>query len=338
MKKLSLLCFCAILLGFVAVFAIKRYVEPNQVYFREIGEICQKWEAKLRLQHPNIYVVCGGSSGRFGINPQILLDEFDIPLVAANGHAGFGVPANTSIAWSYLKQGDTLVLSYEDGITRGEFERCPNSGLYQALQVRGLNMFQDGIIPLNLDHLSRALRGDSQSLAKTLGQCFYPVEERFRYFRLAQTHKSGWVSVRRDEIFFASLFKHKRPESLRLYSLSHGAKDYFQKLLNLANQQGIKLIYYPPSVYAPPEEEAIRAWFYLELTRMGIPVLKVPNFNIHQRFEFTADTNLHLNAEGASYFTRCMGEALKEQRFWTEQELINELIMNGWNEDGSSRY
>lgn len=335
MRKLLFLIFTAMALAFAANYIICRYCAPDQVYFRQLGEVSEQWAQTLRKQHPSIYVTCGGSSGRFSINPQQILDEYDIPLVTANGNAGFGVIANTALAWNLLEKGDTLILSHEEGLRQAQAPLATTSGLQQSLQRCGFAMFKDDIIPLTPANLLMTLRGSSTFLSTTCAKSFYPVRERYRYFRTAHVHPSGWAEIfaypseTLDDSPLPS-FTH-----LNQSSISTAVKEHYQHVLEVAKKRGIHVIAHQSTSYKKHDYRLRYIWTTLELTRMGIPVVKIPDFNLMPDRSYVADQNSHLNAKGSRLTSANLGQSLKDQSFWTEEELVHELKLRGWNGDGS---
>ncbi len=335
MKKLLFLIFIAATLAIATNFLINRYADANQVYFRQVGEYSEQWAKTLRKQHPSIYIICGGSSGRFSINPQQILDDYDIPLVTANGNAGFGVVANTALAWKLLQKGDTLILSHEEGLLQSQGNLCTSSGLHQAAQRCGFAMFKDGIIPLTSENLLTSLRGSSTSLSATFAKLFYPVAARFRYFRTTKVHPTGWAEI-------YSYPPHTPDDSplpqfshLKQTSISPSVKAHYQQVLMAADKRGIRVIAHLSTSYKKHDYSLRYIWFMLELTRMGIPVVYIPDFNTMPDRSYVSDQNSHLNAKGSRVTSANLGKSLQEQHFWTEEELIHQLRLRGWNADGS---
>lgn len=73
----------------------------------------------------------------------------------------------------------------------------------------------------------------------------------------------------------------------------------------------------------------------LQLTRMGIPVLKDERLGLTVNNKILADTYYHMNAEGADWNSRIIARLLKEKSYWTEQELLAKMKELGFTEDGT---
>ena len=73
----------------------------------------------------------------------------------------------------------------------------------------------------------------------------------------------------------------------------------------------------------------------LGIVRLGIPVLKDERLGCLPNPRAFADTMDHLNAEGAAENTRILARLLRDNIFWTEEELEAALHSMGWNADGT---
>lgn len=325
----------AILLAVLANLLIQRYVEPNQVYFRQVSEVVDRWEAKMRESHQNLHVVCGGSSGRFGINAQILLDEYDLPVVVANGNAGFGFEPSIALAWKFIRPGDTLILSNEDASLYLSDGDCTSSGLQQAVQRLGVSMFKDDMIPFTWKNFSTSLRGDAASISMAFAKLFFPMKKRYRYFGTAHIHPCSWGEIYSysDKTFDARY--QPKPSSLRCYNLTPYVDRYLRELLEKAKSKNVHVIYHQTAQFNPVIYSDRRAWLALQLTRLGIPVIKVPQFNLYSERSLFADTAGHMNKVGASIGTRQLGISLENQIFWKEDELLQILRNQGWTGEGA---
>jgi hypothetical protein len=71
----------------------------------------------------------------------------------------------------------------------------------------------------------------------------------------------------------------------------------------------------------------------LQITRMGIPVLKDERLGHSTNNKLFADMGLHLNAEGAEWNSRIMARLIKDNSYWTEQEILNKMQQMGFTED-----
>lgn len=336
MKKLLIICSIAALLGVVTNIIYSRCGMHEQALFLDLAKVSDQWEESLRKNHSSIYVLASGSTGRFGVDPQVILDEQDIPLVVASGVAGFGLCPNTAIAWDYLQEGDTLILAFEEGLISAPNSLiCTNSGLAQARSRLGFDMFKDGLIPFNYDHLRRSLMADSTLVSFDLGKSLFQRDNLYRYLVGTEINPSGWVEIAINKSQQKYPGHISVPKDLKKSGISPVIVDYYSKLQVLAKRKGVKIIASQHPYYSTAYGKEIRVYIALQLTRMGIPVIYTPNYGFHTKREWTADTQMHLNAEGTKHFSSLLAKSLKEQHFWTEEELIEELHKRGWNEDGS---
>lgn len=336
MKKLLLYCLVAMIVAIVSNRIFARYGMHEQALFLRAAEASDQWEQQLRKEHDHIYVLASGSSGRFGINPQIMLDEHDIPLVVASGVAGFGFCPNVALGWKHLKKGDTLLLAFEGGLLTSEKSTtCPNAGLNQAASRLGIHMFDDDIIPFNYDHLRRSIQLESTSVYFNLFKSVFFQNRLYRYLYGTVLHDTGWLeisSLKTDRTWWCFITP---PANLNENNISDTTKEYLKSLLNKAEKKGIRIIASSSPLFANPQKNYAALWQALELTRLGIPVAYLPDAGYYINNEWLGDIQGHLRGAGANHFSSLLAKSLKEQRFWTEAELIEELRVRGWNEDGS---
>ncbi|MFI3244711.1 MAG: hypothetical protein R3Y56_10715, partial [Akkermansia sp.] len=254
----------------------------------------------------------------------------------ASGVAGFGLCPNVALAWKYLREGDTLILAFEESLLKGDdTTTCTNAGLTQVASRLGLSMFQDGVIPFNYDHFRRSVQLESKIIYFNIFKSIFFPNNLYRYLYGTTLHETGWLEIFGLPSFQNYLGLISPPKNLTEEGISDDTKQYYQHLKQKAKEKKIRIIASQSPIYAHPKMAARSAWQALELTRMGIPVVYTPDFGYYTNHDWMGDIHVHLRSAGAKHFSSLLAKSLQEQRFWTEAELIDELHKRGWNEDGS---
>ena len=149
------------------------------------------WGSQLRQTHKNCIIMTGDSSGRLGVDGELLLREYDIPLINTNINAGNGHQANAEIAFDYLQSGDTLLLCCGLPLYQEEYLE-PTTQALKLLRGRlGWRVLDMRFIPFKLSHLRHWLMGDSLAQGTYVQRLLMPklLEGGDKYSTL---HPSGW--------------------------------------------------------------------------------------------------------------------------------------------------
>ncbi len=327
----------AISLGVATNVCFSLYYNRDFRYFSKLIVTSSNWEKSLRETHPHVYVVAGGSSARAGIDPQLLLDEYNLPLINGALGAGYGFDGVVALAsQQHLKSQDTLILAIEPGIVIGDDkEMLTPMGSRMLLKEQGLTLHKNPMLDQEWSIYAKAIKGDSFAIASHLAKTLTrPAGQRYSYDAHTQIHPSGWMEVTRRSNYHLPDALLPGTQTLTRYNISDIAETSYLRMKNYCDSQGIKLIALFPRIYAEDSYRAYVLWFMLQLTRLGIPVLYDSNVGVVTDYKLLADTVNHMNAEGTRLNTLEIGKNLKEQRFWTECELIEQLKLRGWDSEG----
>lgn len=333
MKKTLIILLCAVLigLGFVAYFDTHFDAEKN--FFGEAINRSDRWQATIERDHPNKYVLAGGSSSRTGINPALLLQRDGIPLVNAATHAGFGAAVNTELALSYLKKGDTLIVAIEpDNLTGIELplHNYTTSGLKFLVHHSKPLDHTTHIFTPSAEHYTTILRGDASTV---LIRLLKPLlsDELYRYSIDKNLTESGWMNVDHNWVTQPPAFN---PAERMPYSkLNQFGRKLLTDIRDWCDQNGVRVVYSIPRALCEEKARAYYASFALDVATV-MPVLRDPALGVNPNPKEFADTVNHLNSKGATDATLELGRELREQDYWTREELRTHLHSRGYDETG----
>lgn len=333
MKRLLTIIGCAILLALVCIQLYSRYIDADTQFFLRVAEASDGWAEQIHADERPVYVLAGGSEARSGVDPQIMLDEFGIPLVNAAGGAGHGLQANAAAAFKYLKPGDTLVLS----ILSTEDVNVPPSANGVKINVyrQGLSAFAFGMIEPSLETAGKLLSSDVRAMFVLLTRYFGRSGRLYKYNEQTVIHPSGWMEIQYREM---DKYKPSAPrESECPPPLANGSM-FMQTLQRLREQCQSRDIRFMTTIPVECTPESLRPRYAMKalcITRLGIPVLKDERLGCLPVPSNFADTPAHLNPEAAAVNTRMLGTLLQNNTTWTEKELVDILSSMGWNDEGT---
>ncbi len=335
MKKTLCILFAAFVLGVILVQMFDRYLDSENIFWREAVRHSDDWAAKVDARHPAKYVVAGGSSSRTSVDPAQLLDEYGIPFVNAALPAGFGLYVHIEGALPYLRRGDTLILCLEPsllGMTDTSAFHTLNGDKF-ILYHLWANKALSSAPSRDFTPAARLLRGNSyQILVRSLRHII--GEAPYRYDSQSHLTSAGWLKVpfkpclRLEPFDETWWIRHALPPPRAIA--------YLRQIVEWGNQNGVRVIYALPRVYSQENLRVYHAFVMLRLLEI-MPVLKDETLGTDVDPGHFSDTINHASPEGAKLMTRAWGQALSKGKFWTRGELIDLIHGLGWNEDGTPR-
>lgn len=333
MKRLLAIIGCAILLALVCVQLYSRYINRDMHFFLRAANASDAWVEHIQACHRPVYVMTGGSETRSGVNPQIMLDEFGLPLINAASGAGYGLRANAAAAFKYLKPGDTLVLS----VLSTADENIPPSanGVKLAAYRLGGSIFNSGMIEPSLENAGKFLSSDARAIFVLLTRYFGRSGRLYKYDRQTVIHPSGWMEIQYREMENYKLRAGISAADMLPLAEDSACMDTLRQLRDYCQKRGIRLIV---SIPVSCNHESLRPQYAMRalcFTRLNIPVLKDERLGCLPAPADFADMSAHLNAEGAAENTSILARLLRDNVFWTEEELVAALHSMGWNADGT---
>ncbi len=336
LKRLLILCLIALGLGIGTNVCFVLYLNPDFNFFEKLAKTSVAWEQKLRPHHPHVYVLAGGSSGRAGIDPQILLDEYQIPLVNAAMGAGYGLDANVALTRKHLRANDTLILNIEPGLLIGKKAVTTElMGVRMLFHQDPRGFYQTPLINWTSETYLAPFLGNSRELASYITKRLTrPKDELFAYDTESRILPSGRMDVITTVSWHPTAYTSETAPSLSKYDLAAAATQSYKRIQEMAKAQNVQVIAMIPRQYAHESFRAHTLWLALQLTRLGLPVIHDPLVGVITSTALLADTAQHLNTQGAVEHSRQLGESLQKQRFWSEQELIDELRKRGFDAQG----
>ncbi len=335
-RRLFFYCFVALVLGYLTNYYFLYHLDPDAKFFAKLDETSQEWEKGLRKEYPNIFVLVGGSSSRSSIDSQLLLDEYQIPLVNAASGAGHGIATHVVLADRFLKKGDTLILAEETVMLHKKGHLYNDAGRMFSMKQRGWESLKSPYLDWRWDNYHSLLSVNSVALSSYIFKSLTrPSEEMYRYNKWANIHPSGWMEVTLvvPEQYYSYLDKHVK--TLHFWTLTEDVVTFYKQIAKDMKARGVHVIAMLPRQITPdPKMRAALLWMALQIHDLGIPVLEDPKCGVITDLTQLADTPNHLNKAGAIENTCQLGESLKEQRFWTREKLIVALKQMGWDENG----
>lgn len=333
MKRLLLIIGCAALLALACIQLYSRFIDRDMQFFLKVAEASDGWAEQLHAAERPVYVLAGGSEARSGVDPQIMLDEFGIPLINAAEGAGHGLQANANVAFKYLKPGDTLILSI---LSTDDVNVLPSaSGTKLNVYRMGARLFDSGLIEPSMRNAGNFLSSDIRSLFTLLTRYLVRSGRLYKYDKQTIVHPSGWMEVQYREM--DNYIPETLPPGTQLAVLD--GKSLFirilQKLRDHCESKNISLLVSIPVGCNDSSLRPLYAMHALCITQLGIPVLRDERLGCLPVPTDFADTTAHLNATAAEQNTRILGHLIKEKRYWTEQELLDMLQGMGYRANGT---
>lgn len=318
LKKISIF----LILGVVISFAVNRlyecYFRPDSLFFSECLKKSKEWEKNIRSKAGSCYVFCGGSEVRMGIEPVIMNERHGIAAINAGVQAGNGIRCNAQSALPFIKSGDTLIISGPRGPYDLKEYGCTHSGVNFCYTHQGIDVFRNGILPSSF--IVTLFQGDSVNYCIHIMRMLTRPECIYRYLspQNAKITESGRVEVL---MTIEQNSANPVPVQSKHFSLK-GWKELIDDLKHQCEKRGARLVMYLPRAHAHKYNRKDAAKSALYFTRLGIPVIQDPYLGAWEDKKAFSDTSLHLSIEGGKCFSDFLAKQLKDERFWTEQELI----------------
>lgn len=331
MKKLFFPIFLAIVLSIACNLLYNQYLSPNNNFFARGAEKSDSWSKKLRFGNPApCYVFAGGSEIRMGIDPKIMLNEYGIHAINAAGQGGYGLACNTVLGLSYLQTGDYLVLSLNEPFLN-DMQGITPDGIKFCWRRLGTKMFDNCIIPFSLKHVVNICKGNAGEWSMFLAKLIIAPNNMYKYNKNVKIHESGWC----ENFYNEPLSRITIPRGCHLnINLNDNMVSFLAKLHRECSNKGVQLIIFNCMDHTTFNLIPKKALIALRFTEMGIPVLKIPNFNCQPNPDYFADPPSHLNTYGCIVQSRATAKSLKENAFWTSEELLLILSQHGYDSNG----
>lgn len=320
MKKLFFCLMAALLLGGAWNVLFNYALSPDFRFWNRCADATDAWNTTLREESGEpCFVFGGGSETRTTIDPAYARERYGLRVVNAAAQGLYGGPCNAKHALAYLRAGDTLVFP----LTAYGLDNAPNpSGLRFLFRRHGREMYADGWIPCRKDTLRPLMAGDALALSSCFTKLLMTGSFRYRYETDAMVHDSGWMEVLTAD-------ERERPAAhaaaAPLTGMSPAALAACLRLQELCRAKGCKLVFRLHLAHADDSCRAREAAAALSAVRAGLCVLRDPRLGCSANPGDFADTNNHLSAEGVRRQMDELCPALRNGRYWTEEELLREL-------------
>lgn len=318
MKKIFICIMGGIASALILIQIYNFFICPEICFFRNADTISTRWEQQLRQTGQPCHILGGGSEIRSSLSPQMMQQCSGICAINAATAAPFGLGANVAIALNHVQPGDTLVLSVISVSDKNT--QAKEGGIKLATQLFGVSAFTRGGIPINHDSLLALLSSDAGNMLVTAVR---KLTRGYAYIYDAQStiHPDGWMEIALSQM------KNAKPGTLKPTDIRVG--DVCVSILNHAQREcrkiGADIVVMLPVGYANTYETPRRLLHALQITRLGIPVLRDERLGRMTDASKLADTHFHLNQEGTAENSRIIAQLLANKSYWTEAELLERL-------------
>lgn len=335
MKKTLCILFAAVVLGLVAVQIFDRFLDSESTFWKAAVVRSDAWAEQLDARYPAKYVAAGGSSTRTSIDPALLLEEQNIPLVNAALHAGFGMAIHLEGALPYLRSGDTLILSLEPlllATTSSAMDSHGTNGDKFFVSQLAAGAPHTELASWSKEDVARILRGNSyQIVVRSIRHLIGAKPYRYTQEDL---HPSGWLEVKHSDRLHPGHYSVE--QAFRTGMPTAWSMGFLKRIAEWGEKHGVRVIYAIPRAYLPEEARIFHAALALRLMEV-MPVLRDRSLGVDTEASHFSDTANHANELGTQLTTREWGRALSQQDFWSQQELRDYIHARGWNENGTPR-
>lgn len=323
MKRLLLSLSVSMLL-LIAIGAVLIHVDFEARFFSHTAAVSEQWEQQLRKEGKSPLIVFGGGSEiRANINPEDFQQRYDMDVVNAGQHAGFGLVCNIISALPRLQAGDTFVVSVIN--SREICDDLPLLGVRYLWRREGIRALWSPLFPLTAGNILKGVRFNQQ-WDWVYFEKLYNGDSAHWYETHAHVHPSGWMEIYDRKDLVANSQKKLNLPKTDYKPVLH----FLKNLQEYCDARGVKLICYLPwRRCSDAEEEWIRQLDnirFLQLaTREHIHFLKDEHLGCTTDASLFADTHFHLNQEGVARNTENLGASLRTHSFWTAEELAAQL-------------
>ena len=294
----------------------KRHWQVESAFFSEAIRTSERYAESLRAEHPNLFIVFGGSTSRASWIPSVLRDEFGVPAANFGLHAGFGPHVIAELAMREAKPGDTVVVAFEPAILARDESAPPTGGADLFLHEEGLSFRHGRFFRLVPSHLVQYLQGNTRYNLFMIMKRIRGMKP-YRYVVSENLHGDGWMEIleRRPLPF------NPEPRPAAPMRLGAAGRDLLLSIRDACERRGCRAVYaLPPRLEGNPNAPAANAALLQDILPI-LPVVRAPLPGCNPNPDEFADTTQHPLRSGALRATRSLGSALAAGTFWTAGEL-----------------
>lgn len=305
--SLTLLLISVGVVSWILAAAYTLRVNPDVRDFASGARIKAEWNQQLRNRYPSNYIVFGGSASSFSVDPELAVNEFDLPLSNLALGAGMGAKPLIRYAAYHSRPGDTLVMTLEPSLLAGSLT-VPQLGQQVCIAI---------------GHTEWA----SESNLIDVGPCWMPGT----YVSALRPGGSHFVLLIGKVVMRRPLYRYKigdfRPSGQKVtdvrmqplaprgfVTISPAGHSLLAEFKHWSETNHVRIVYTLPWAYCSREEapEFRREnLYFLEQMLNHFPVLAEKTVGAYPQAEHFADTAYHLTQEGAKVRTRELADALR---------------------------
>lgn len=325
LKKICIAIVCSIITAFVVNRLFEVYVRADSLFFRTCLDYSDKWAEELRKTEGPCYVFAGGSEVRMSITPVVMYSDYGVKVINAATQLGTGMRCNVQLAMEFLEEGDTLILSWPTGITNLKDDGISSSGINLCASRCKWETLRDGILPWNKNSILALLNGTFDVYWTNIKNIVKGRRYPYACPDVATIGKDGRVNV------YALWWQEKAlkeplPPPVEQFEKKELQLIGWQKLLEDIQKElkkkNNRLIANISLLYGnSPAQKYENVQVALYLTKMGIPVIKDPHLGVCSDPYVFSDSARHMSVERGRRYSSLLAKLLKEEQFWTEEEL-----------------
>ncbi len=310
------------MVGFAVGITYTLKFNPEVIFWKEISKRKLAYAESLHQQQGRIIGFAGGSSTAFGINTEMLTNEYGLPSVNLALHAGCGLEMLAGFSFSALRDGDTLIICFEPGLLKKSDISASALGRQVAFAIG-----RPEVVVVN-DFKARdrvrnwgALRPGGYHAMTMFGKIVMGMPL-YRY-NLNDYREGGMLVTSERRPMPRSIKRPDLGESVDAELVNTVPSDESIRFLELlrdeAENRGVKVFYLMPWAYVSDNqaaEERIYNMQFLRVIEKILPVIHEEELGVYSNAEHFADTALHLTEAGSNLRTEILAKSLKLNMDW----------------------
>ena len=296
-------------------------LNPEVVFFKKIAKRKIEWVDFLRGKKEQLFFILGGSSVLFAVDAGSMWFDDNLPVV--NMGLGVGMGGRCIFGFTLLeaKAGDRIVVSLEPGL------------LQDTSQIQALGS-QFAIAIHHPEILSWPQKKSSVMVVLQQLPYFRPGAQHLLTFAGKIILQKELYRYRAEDMFLGGLQVTKVRKSLDELAagveadpinLSQESINLLRDIQRIALERKLDVAYLLPWKYVPKELERSARIENLEfLLQIAdyLPVLIEPQLGIYSHSEAFADSEMHLNEDGARIRSKELVETLKSWKTLDKSDII----------------
>lgn len=296
MKRLILKILCLVLPTILVCNIIMLLPKDRSSKRAHEANVALSYERLKSLKDSDKIVIIAGSNGQFGINSQMLSEEFSLPVVNTSAHVGLGVRLQFEIYKEFLKRGDIVIFCLEYN-----FDEKRLYGDVSALRILSTHL------PAAYLKLPPA---QWLHLYKYIGVGF---KEKFITKHAEGTPYGREMLNKYGDIACERKHQDSIPDIPYIGEYSDVGLEYYSYMSRYAKEHGLRVVFLPPSLM---KREFNKYRLQIDTISSMMAGIGLPYQASPERYALPDslfyDTPYHLTKEGTEIRTRMMIEDIRK--------------------------